>query len=257
MSDQFGVSEEDLQAFIDQELDQKRAAEIAMLVTSDAALAGRIAAFRSDKSRLGQVYGTLAARPLPREWLEHIADRTSRRRLQFSRRYFSRQLVVAVAAGLLLMVGAWLAYQRMGGPNGDTIIAEALAARRDSIHPQQVFAAATLDAPETHRVLTTALAMNLNTPDLAKLGYRLASIRIYSGVPGGKAVELDYRNPQNRLFTLYLRHPSGPARVDLTERDGMRICIWQDDVLGTVMAGEMSAGEMARIASLAYSGLSL
>jgi hypothetical protein len=45
--------------------------------------------------------------------------------------------------------------------------------------------------------------------------------------------------------------------VDLVERDGMRICIWQDEVLSTVMLGEMSAGEMARIASLAYSGLAI
>jgi anti-sigma factor RsiW len=99
--------------------------------------------------------------------------------------------------------------------------------------------------------------MTLKTPDLSKLGYRLADIRVYSGIPGGKAVELRYRNAQDRLFTLYLRHPSGPPRVDLVQRDGMRICIWQDDVLGTVMLGEMSAGEMARIASLAYSGLTL
>jgi anti-sigma factor RsiW len=37
----------------------------------------------------------------------------------------------------------------------------------------------------------------------------------------------------------------------------MRICIWQDEELSTVMLGEMSAGEMARVASLAYSGLTL
>ena len=107
------------------------------------------------------------------------------------------------------------------------------------------------------KVLSAALSETLKAPDLSKLGYRLANIRVYSGVPGGKAVELAYRDAQNRLFTLYLRHPSGPPRVDLVERDGMRICIWQDDVLGTVMLGEMSAGEMARIASLAYSGLTL
>jgi anti-sigma factor RsiW len=76
-------------------------------------------------------------------------------------------------------------------------------------------------------------------------------------VPGGKAVELAYRDVQQRTFTLYLRHPSSPARVELLERDGLRICIWQDDVIGTVMLGQMSAGEMARISTLAYAGLTL
>jgi hypothetical protein len=89
------------------------------------------------------------------------------------------------------------------------------------------------------------------------MGYRLAQIRVYDGVPGGKAVGLDYRDAQMHEFTLYLRHPSSPARVDLYQREGLRVCIWQDDVLGTVMLGEMSAAEMARIASLSYSGLNL
>jgi anti-sigma factor RsiW len=57
------------------------------------------------------------------------------------------------------------------------------------------------------------------------------------------------------LFALYLRHPSGPARFDQFKQGRLRVCIWQDEVLGTVMTGEMSAAEMQRLASLAYTGL--
>jgi anti-sigma factor RsiW len=117
--------------------------------------------------------------------------------------------------------------------------------------------AVTAAPDERNQALANALAMNVKAPDLGKLGYQLAGIRIYSGVPGGKAVELRYRGEQNKVFTVYLRHPSSPPRVDLFERDGLRICIWQDDVIGTVMLGEMSAGEMARAASAAYAGLNL
>jgi anti-sigma factor RsiW len=97
--------------------------------------------------------------------------------------------------------------------------------------------------------------MDVKAPDLSRVGYKLASMRIYGGIAGGKAVELSYRDGSDRVFTLYLRHPSSPPRVDLLNRDGVRICIWQDDVVGAVMVGRMSAGEMARIASLAYAGL--
>jgi anti-sigma factor RsiW len=97
----------------------------------------------------------------------------------------------------------------------------------------------------------------LKVPDMSKLGYQLAAIRVYSDVPGGKAVELRYRGGEDHVFTLYLRHPTSPARVDLLQRDNLRICIWQDEVIGTVMLGEMSAGEMARAASAAYAGLNL
>ena len=89
------------------------------------------------------------------------------------------------------------------------------------------------------------------------MGYRLDAIRTFSGVSGRAAVELDYRDGQNTLFTLYLRRPTSPPRVDILARDGVRICIWQDDVVGAVMAGKMTAGEMARLASLAYSGMFL
>jgi anti-sigma factor RsiW len=99
--------------------------------------------------------------------------------------------------------------------------------------------------------------MRIKAPDLARLGYRLDSMRTFSGVPGGTAVELDYRNAQNTLFTLFLRRPTTPPQVDIVERDGVRICIWQDDIVSAVMTGKMTAGEMARLASLTYSGLFL
>jgi anti-sigma factor RsiW len=87
------------------------------------------------------------------------------------------------------------------------------------------------------------------------MGYRLATVQIYGGVPGGQAVELVYRGRENRVFTLYLRHSTSAPRFDQFQTSGIRVCIWQDDVLGTVMAGKMSAAEMQRLASLAYTGL--
>ena len=257
MNDQIGISNEELHAYIDGELDPARTAEIAAIVASDAHLAARIAAYRSDKERLEQVYGGSNALPLPDEWLRRIAAR-ERQPTAFSSARVSKRAFAAIAASLLLILGAGLAYEQLAVPNEDEIVAEALAARRESMRPQQTLDTAALSEAEArNQVLTTALTMKLKAPDLSKMGYRLADIRIYSDVPGGKAVELGYRDVQNRIFTLYLRHPSSAARVELLERDGLRICIWQDDVIGTVMLGQMSAGEMARISTLAYAGLTL
>jgi anti-sigma factor RsiW len=258
MTDRHGISDEELHAYIDGEIDDVRAAEIAKLAAADSALAERIAAFKGDKQRLAQIYGPFADRPLPPGWQQRVERGAIRRGYLFSEAHFPGRRIAAIAAILLLMLGLGFTYNRFILPKEDTIIAEAVAARQETMRPEQSLpatASATPDGPD--QVLTTALAMMLKAPDLTRLGYRLENIRVYGDVPGGKAVELSYRNPQNRLFTLYLRHPSGPARVDLIERDGMRLCIWQDDVLGTVMLGEMSAGEMARMASLAYAGLTL
>jgi anti-sigma factor RsiW len=259
MNNESGINKEELHAFIDGELEPIRAAAFAKLVASDPALAARVAAFRSDKEQLDQIYGSLRDLPVPPEWLQRIRDASVPRRRSFSRVVFSRQGVFAIAASLLLIlrVNFGLVYERSLTTNEDAVSAEAFAARQDSTRPEQSLAVTSIAPEERNQVLTKTLSMMLKAPDLTKLGYQLANIRIYSGVPGGKAAELAYRDAQNRLFTLYLRHPSSPPRVDLVERDGMRICIWQDDVLSTVMLGEMSAGEMARIASLAYSGLTL
>ena len=259
MNNESGINKEELHAFIDGELDPIRAAEFTKLVASDPALAARVAAFRSDKKRLDQIYGSLRELPVPPEWLQRIRDASVPRRQRLSSVAFSRRGVLAIAASLLLIltVNFGLVYERSTVTNEDAIVAEALAARQDSTRPEQSLAVASTAPEERNQVLVSTLSMMLKAPDLTKLGYQLANIRVYSGVAGGKAAELAYRDSQNRLFTLYLRHPSGPPRVDLVERGGMRICVWQDDVLGTVMLGEMSAGEMARIASLAYSGLTL
>ena len=59
------------------------------------------------------------------------------------------------------------------------------------------------------------------------------------------------------MFTLYLRRSDGTARFDQFERAGLRVCVWQDEQLGMVMAGNVSTAAMQRLASLAYTGLTL
>jgi anti-sigma factor RsiW len=208
--------------------------------------------------RLRQVYAPIAGSPLPENWL-HLIDRHAReKRTAWSWPRISQQVLAAAAAILLLVVSMGLSREFLPLPNEEQIINEALAARDHIVQPEQSFSSTELARPDSGAtLLSAALDSKVKTPNLTRMGYRLDGVRIYAGLPGGKAVELDYRNGQNGLFTLYLRRPSSPPRVDIVERGHLRICIWQDDELGAVMAGEMPAGEMARLASLAYSGLSL
>jgi len=251
------VNEQELHAFIDGELEPERATEIGRLIAGDTALAARVAAFRSDKERLSRIYAGLEKRPLPAEWLRQIETR-DRSVKPLSRLYTMRSTLAGIAAALLVALGTWTAFEVQTAGNPDAIIGEAISARADSLKPQEVIeVAAASPSEDQNEVLTSALGMKLKVPDMSKVGYRLAVIRVYSDVPGGKAVELRYRSGEDRVFTLYVRHPNSAARVDLLQRDNLRICIWQDDVVGTVMVGQMSAGEMARAASAAYAGLNL
>jgi anti-sigma factor RsiW len=240
------ISDEELSTYIDGELSAVRMSDITSLAQYDRALAQKIAALRDDKMRLSEIYGPLIARPVPAAWLHTIeqAQRQSRRE-PLPRRVF------AMAASIALILFGLLTYGLVSRSHGDTTIADALTAR----HESQVMTAAanTTITPETaDRTVQALLGESVKAPDLTKLGYRLAAAHT---VTNGKAVAIDYADAQNRVVTLYLRHSPGTERFDMTKRGTTRICVWQDEVLSAVVLGDMSAGEMLRLATLAYTGL--
>ncbi len=248
MSEQIEIGEDELHAFIDGHLSPARRAKIEAAMRKDPALAEKVGAFVSDMERLRQAYGAFETRPVPEEWLKQIERHTQ------PRRFFSPSAYAAVAAAVLIAFGAVLAYRALS-PQGDTIVADALAARSASLRDSSIAASRRAPIPEASEAVSSALHMRLKAPDLSRMGYVLSAYRIYGGTPRSNAVELVYRKTNGQLFTLYLRRSSGSVRFDQFRLGRLRVCIWQDDVVGTVMAGAVSAPEMQRLASLAYTGL--
>jgi anti-sigma factor RsiW len=250
MSDRGTIDELTLQAYIDGELPEQERAAVEDSIARDPHLARQVDQYGADKARLAELYGRVQVEPLPDRWIELI-ENSPRRSLPA----FPMRAIAAIAAAVLLVIGGMFAFQR-SVPRQDSIIVEALAARNDAITARQTIdVAGPAHAGRADRVVASALAMHVRTPDLSRMGYTLTGVRVYAGMPGGKSVELLYRRSDARVFALYLRRPSGPARFDQFKQGRLRVCIWQDDVLGTVMTGEMSAAEMQRLASLAYTGL--
>jgi anti-sigma factor RsiW len=98
--------------------------------------------------------------------------------------------------------------------------------------------------------LRQAVSANLRVPNLGRMGYKFCGLHLQ-----GKAAVISYRGPENQLFTLYVRPSDGSVRFDQFQRRGLRVCIWQDDQVSTVMAGNVSAAAMQRLATLSYTGL--
>jgi anti-sigma factor RsiW len=244
------IREEELHAYIDGELDAARAAEIADAEHEDARLAARIAAFRADTRRIGEIYAPLVDAQMPEAWRTRIAGHDRRP----GRGWLAP--VTAIAASIVLLIAGLSTYRQLPANGEESIVREALAARADMLEAHEAIAVSSAEqARGADRVLVQALRMRLKVPDLTRMGYRLTNVRVYENVPGGRSVELRYRDTANRDFALYVRHPSSGVRFDQYRRAGLRICVWQDDVLGTVMTGPISAAEMQRLASLAYTGL--
>jgi anti-sigma factor RsiW len=251
MSEPLRIPDEQLHALIDGELPAQEGAELETAVAADPYLSRRVELFRADKARLAEIYGPVASMPVPDGWIRAIQNGPARQQPRF----FSIEAIAGIAAAVMVVIGGTLVY-RESLPHEEPIVQEALAARSDSLSPRQVLAvnAPAEDAAAT-RTLSSALAMHVSVPDLKRMGYSLVGMRVYGSAPKTKGVELLYRHRDNRIFALYLRRPSGPPRFDQYKQGNLRVCIWQDDVLGAVMTGEMSAAEMQRLASLAYTGL--
>ena len=235
------ISDEDLHAYIDGALEEKRALAVRDALANDAVLAERAALFQADKAMLKAVYAPLAERPLPPEW---IARARARPRMRW-------RLACAIAAAILVVVGAPLAWRHTMPATGSDVVEAALDARAGTPSGERrIVASDRVPAQRYDAALRQAVASNVHVPDLSRMGYRLIGLHLY-----GKAAEILYRGPQDRLFTLYVRRSDGSARFDQFERRGLRVCIWQDDQISTVMAGDVSAAVMQRLATLSYTGL--
>jgi anti-sigma factor RsiW len=146
-----------------------------------------------------------------------------------------------------------LALFRPGPAGGDQILAQAESVRQSGAGAvTRVTGTALEDAPARDAMLTAATGLKLHTPDLGKLGWRLAELDTYK-----QAAALRYRAADGRALTLYVRRSNGTPRFDLLRNGALRTCIWQDEVVGAVMMGEMTAGQMMRVASAAYVALNL
>ena len=109
--------------------------------------------------------------------------------------------------------------------------------------------------PIAENALTQLTGVEIKAPDLTKMGFSLVGMRTLDGPGDTPAAVLAYRDAGERVFTLYLKRSSGTPQFDMIKRGDTRICVWQDDVLSTIMLADVSAAEMLRLASLAYSGL--
>lgn len=245
-----------LQAFIDGELDAEHARQVEARINADPALAQRVAAFRNDKKMLKTAFGPLIDRPIPDAWLALARGETPPQpAITHGHRW---QVVASIAAALLLVVFAGIGYVSLQGRNSQDVVQVALDARQETVRPANTYAvAANENTSRFGAMLSETTALKVKTPDLGRMGYRLASVRIYGDVPAKRAAELVYHDRSGRVFTVYLRRSDGKARFDQFNRNGLRVCVWQDDQLAMVMVGNVTAPQMQRLASLSYTGLTL
>jgi anti-sigma factor RsiW len=243
VSNQPLISDEDLHAYVDGALDGDRALAVRNALAGNAALAERAALFQADKAMLKAVYAPLTERPLPQEWIAR-----ARRR---SRPVVLWRLAGAVVATVLIVACVSLVWWHYAPAGTGDVVEAALDARDGTLAPQRYIVLSDISQARRYdATLRQTIASNVHIPDLSRMGYKLSGLRLY-----GTSAEILYQGPQGRLFTLYMKRSNGSARFDQFAHGGLRICIWQDDQISTVMVGDVSVAAMQRLAILTYTGL--
>ncbi len=244
------IRDEDLHAYIDGELDDLGRSRVQSIIDADPVLRHQLSLYRADKARLVSLYGSGLNEPLPREWIQRIEGRGARR--QWNAR--TTWTIAAMAATVVLVLAGSIAYRNFAPATREDIVADALAARTQSPLPDSVVPIRSMrDAQVGAAVMTRVLATQVKAPDLTKLGFRLVGMDVYNTPT--RSFDLRYRDGKGRIFTLYLRRSSGAPRFDLFEEKGLHVCVWQDEVMATVMAGPVSGAEMERLAGAVYTSL--
>lgn len=248
------VSDEQLHAYIDGELDPAEARRIEAIIAASPELTLQVEQFRADKALIHRTYAPLIEQPLPAAMFEAL-ERPRRRRFAF-RFNISLFPAGALTAAALLVVGL-LAYPNLIGAGDDPLVAEAIAAQDGELRTVSNLGPDTVNGD---RVAEETLAAPIKIPNLEKAGYVLKGIAVVARKADarqadGRALQARYGNGAGKSFIVYMRRSSGPDRFELEQRGQTQVCIWQNDELSVVMTGDMSAKEMLKVANLTYNDL--
>jgi anti-sigma factor RsiW len=140
--------------------------------------------------------------------------------------------------------------------NDNTILAEAEAARRGHLDGRIAEGDPLPQPAMRDALLRKTLGMNVRPPELSRFGFQLVHMDLYVR-PAGGAAQLRYSDRAQRALTIYVRPSDGSVQFDIVRRGETHVCVWQDDVVGAVIIASVSAAEMLRIASSAYTALNL
>ncbi|MDB5397761.1 MAG: hypothetical protein JWM91_5267 [Rhodospirillales bacterium] len=245
------LTDEELHAFIDGELDDASARSVAAAVAASAELTALVDHYRADKALIAGIYGPLIDRPVPLAMMRPLGREKSTARVRIIARITS-----AAAAIAAMIVVAWFGYPMINGAVTDPLVAEAVAVRQGKVQAdREIDSSQVMTSDARNRLAETILAVPVRVPNLEKSGYVLASIAVYPDHGNRHSLQLSYRGRNGALFTMYLRPIAGADRFALSRRGEMQVCVWQNDKMSVVMLGEISAREMLRVATSTYADL--
>jgi anti-sigma factor RsiW len=247
MTDRDHVSEEELNAYVDNELPADRRSAVEAWLASHADDAARVAAWRKQAELLCHRYGHLEYETPPTRF---NLDRLARRR------YGALAAVAAcVAAFTIGLATGWTVHAIETERPSDLarFTNDALLAYRlytvEVRHPVEVPGD---QRPHLVEWLSKRVGSPLHPPELDKQGLKLVGGRLLPG-PTGPSAFFMYENTSGERFTLYCgRVSDGETALRYTTGGQNAAYYWVDQNLAYVLSGPMEPGKLREIAQAAY-----
>lgn len=240
------LTEADLHAYADGQLDDARRLQVEARLAHDAAASESVRAWREQNEALRALYNPVLNEPVPQ-------------RLLAARPAVGRWPYYALAAGAMgLSFGlGWLAHSY----RSDRFVEAAALPRRAAVayavyapevrHPVEVGA-----DQQDHLVkwLSKRLGNELKVPVLTQQGFDLVGGRL---LPGGKGpvAQFMYQDAKGQRITLYVSARDAELRETafrFSQEDKVAVFYWIDGKLGYALSGEMDRASLLAVATVVY-----
>jgi anti-sigma factor RsiW len=243
------ISEGDLHAFLDGELDEARRAEVASYLVEHPEPAERLEIYRRQGDELRGALAPIAEEPIPPrlDLTRIIASRNTL--MKMGSLYGLAASVLLVASGA---VGGWLLRGiriENRAPSGIVALTEEAADSYNVFAPDRVRPVEVREQPEMVKWASKRMNRAVAAPDLTGEGYRFMGGRLVS-TPHGPAVLFMYDDDRNTRI-VFLSRPmlvEKEARLMQHNQGSVAAVAWADGGIGYSLVGPVSAKLLERIA---------
>jgi anti-sigma factor RsiW len=241
------VTEDELHAYIDNELPAERRGDVEAWLSTHADDAERVQSWRAMTDALHARY-------------DGVADEAVPKRLEIERlvRQPRKWMAAAIAAALLAFVAGgsvgWMARGASASPSAfQNLTLDALDAHRLYVvevrHPVEVPGS---ERAHLQQWLTKRCGWDVRAPELDATGLKLVGGRLLPG-PTGPASFLMYESPTGERFTLYTsRAKTETAQMRYTAAENSGAMYWSEDGVGYVLSGPTDKDRLSQVARLVY-----
>ena len=241
------VTEDELHAYVDNELPGERRADVEAWLASHPDDAERVQSWRAMAEALHARYDQVANEPVPRRLdLERLGQQPR------------KWLYGAAAASLIAFAAGggvgWLAHGAAAKPSVfQSFTLDALDAHRLYVvevrHPVEVPGS---ERAHLQQWLTKRCGWDVRAPELSAAGLKLVGGRLLPG-PTGPASFLMYESASGERFTVYTAKASTETtQMRYTRQDNEGALFWADRGVGYVVSGGTDRERLAQVARAVY-----